>query len=626
MTGLQPRRSLRRKIMLVVMTATGAALLLSALALLTYELYSNRSAWVSDLQSQADLIGQSVEPTLVFNDRKAAQEALAAFRLRPQIRAAVLFDAGGRQFASYDAEPAEARPTTLPAERDVRFDGAELELTRPVMHGSERVGTVYLRARHDVLRRVLGYVGILALASAAGLALAALIFRQLHPAITRPVVAMADVSRRIIEDRNYDLRVVAPQGDDEVAMLVTAFNRMLDELATEMTERRSAEAALREADRRKDEFLATLAHELRNPLAPLRTGLALLERADHDPEVRRRMREMMKRQLTQMVRLIDDLLEVSRITRGKLELRRERTDLVAVTRQALEAADAALAAKSHAVTVRLPDAPVWVDVDVARMIQVLVNLLNNAAKYTPAQGQIALSLAVEGGTATVAVADNGLGIEPARQQSIFELFVQLDNSLERGAAGLGIGLTIARQLMQMHGGMLDVHSAGSGQGSTFTAALPLAEAPQVDEPATATSSASTAAAAEGTLDIVVADDNVDFASSFAAMLRLEGHRVRVAHDGRAALQAIDEQRPRVAFLDVGMPRLNGLELASLLRGRPSARPLMLVAVTGWGQETDRVRVRRAGFDHHLTKPIDFTDAQALIERLRADPSGADRPA
>jgi signal transduction histidine kinase/CheY-like chemotaxis protein len=617
MTGLQPRRSLRRKIMLVVMTATGAALLLSALALLTYELYSNRSAWVSDLQSQADLIGQSVEPTLVFNDPKAAQEALAAFRLRPQIRAAVLFDAGGRPFASYGADPAEAHPTTLRAERDVRFDGAELELTRPVMHAGERVGTVYLRARHDVMRRVLGYVGILALASAAGLALAALIFRQLHPAITRPVVAMADVSRRIIEDRNYDLRVVVPQGDDEVAMLVTAFNRMLDELATEMTERRSAEAALREADRRKDEFLATLAHELRNPLAPLRTGLALLERADHDPEVRHRMREMMKRQLTQMVRLIDDLLEVSRITRGKLELRRERTDLVAVARQALEAADAALVAKSHDVTVRLPDVPVWVDVDVARMIQVLVNLLNNAAKYTPAHGRIALTLEVEGGTATVAVADNGLGIDPARQQSIFELFVQLDTSLERGAAGLGIGLTIARQLMQMHGGTLDVRSAGTGQGSTFTAALPLAEAPQTDAAASATRLATPPAAA-GTIDIVVADDNVDFASSFAAMLRLDGHRVRVAHDGRTALQAIDEHAPSVAFLDVGMPRMNGLELASLLRGRPSAPPLMLVAVTGWGQETDRVRVRHAGFDHHLTKPIDFSDAQALLERLRTE--------
>ena len=320
-----PRRrgSLRRKILLVVMTATLAALLLSAAALLLYEVRSYRSGVVSDLRSQADLIGQAVASALVLEDRRSARQTLSALALRPQIQQAAIFDARGRRFADYRAADAATDAELAgPASPATRFDGDELELSQEIQRDGERVGILVLRTQHQLLGRVVDYLWILALTTTAGLGLAALIFRQLHPAITSPILEMAEVARRVMEHRNYGLRVNA-RSDDEVGTLVDAFNNMLQELSMEMRERHTAEVALRAADRRKDEFLATLAHELRNPLAPMANALAVLKRADDKPEVRSSTRAMMERQLAHMVRLIDDLMDVSRITRGKLELRRQ---------------------------------------------------------------------------------------------------------------------------------------------------------------------------------------------------------------------------------------------------------------------------------------------------------------
>jgi signal transduction histidine kinase len=287
---------------------------------------------------------------------------------------------------------------------------------------------------------------------------------------------MAEVARQVTDSRDYGLRVTE-SSDDEVGELVQAFNDMLHDLEAEMHERQRAEEALRAADRRKDEFLATLAHELRNPLAPIANGLAILKRADDDAPMRQATRAMMERQVAQMVRLIDDLLDVSRITTGKLQLRRERVELGGIVRNALEAAEPALRARRQAVTSELPASPIWVDADAVRLAQVFVNLLHNAAKYTPPGGHIGVRVGAQGGEASVEVQDDGIGIDASQQAAIFDMFTQVDKSLERGAAGLGIGLTIARQLVELHGGTIGVHSAGLGQGALFRVTLAVAAAP-----------------------------------------------------------------------------------------------------------------------------------------------------
>jgi signal transduction histidine kinase/CheY-like chemotaxis protein len=598
-----------------------AALLLSATALLVYEFQTSRHAGVSDLRSQADLIAQSLLPALVFDDKKAASDALAAFKLRPQIDMAVVFDANGKLFSSYQSLASTQRGEQIPTahgEEALEFGASTMALTRRAAQNGELLGTIYLRANHNLLGRIFDYFLILSVAGAAAVGLSALIFRKLHPRITSPILAMADVAQRIIDDHNYGLRVVATS-DDEVGVLVTAFNNMLDALSTQMKEREDAEAALRNADRMKDQFLATLAHELRNPLAPLTTGLALLKRNDSDPQMRTRMRELMERQLKQMVRLIDDLLEVSRITRGKFELRRHVITLTSVARQAVEACESTLASKHHTLVVHIPEQALWVNADAARLIQVVVNLLNNAGRYTPPNGRIELSVKDSGDQVAIEVADNGIGIDPTQQQAVFDMFVQVDDSLERGAAGLGIGLTIARELVRLHGGTLSLASAGLGQGTTFTVALPKVNAPA------ATSEVATSGEAQPPLErmtIVVADDNVDFAESFAEMLRLHQHSVVVAHDGRSALLTVESVRPQVAFLDIGMPGLNGLDVATSIRANLETQNTVLVAITGWGQQADRQRVKEAGFDHHLVKPVDFENALALLVAVARQSRGA----
>jgi signal transduction histidine kinase/ActR/RegA family two-component response regulator len=607
-----PRRSLRRKLLVIVMASTLSALSVSALALLLYQVHDYRRDGISDLTSQADLIAQSVTPTLVFDDAKAAQEALLALQRRPQILAAAVYRADGALFARYVAgagDPAEL-PARVGAE-GAHYAGTQLSLFHRIEQSGEHLGTVYLRARYDILSQAVGYLFIVGMASLAGLGLAALIYRRLHPSITRPILAVAEASRNLVEDGNYDIRV-HEASDDEVGVLVEAFNNMVGGLATEMRQRRDAEEALKEADRRKDEFLATLSHELRNPMSPMLNAITILRRSDDNPALRAKAREILERQMGLMVRLIDDLMEVSRITRGKLDLRREPVDVVALARGALEAAEPALQKKGHTVESRWPSEAPWVDADPQRLMQVLVNVLHNAAKYTDAGGRVRLTVRAEGGSVHIEVADNGIGIAPEQQQAVFGMFVQLDTSLERGAAGLGIGLTIARQLVAMHGGRLEVHSDGLGRGSTFTIVLPSIPAPLAADAADRSGLTVPSEARSG-LRILVADDNIDFADSFASVLRDEGHQVRVAHNGADALVlALGEAAPQVAFLDIGMPGLNGLALAQRLRATPHGASMTLVAVTGWGQETDRQRVLRAGFDHHWVKPMQIDAALRLL--------------
>ena len=380
-------------------------------------------------------------------------------------------------------------------------------------------------------------------------------------------------------------------------------------LFNDITERVRAQRALEQAARRKDEFLATLAHELRNPLAPIRNAVSILQlraeldKDDGDSELRE-LRGLLDRQVTYLSRLVEDLLDVSRITFGKVTLQRAPVDLRDVVRDAFAASHALLAVQSHQVTLALGEAPVCVDGDRVRLAQVVTNLVNNAARYTPAGGRITVSIAGAGPDACLAVEDTGIGIDPSDLEKIFEPFTQLHRHEAAAAEGIGIGLTLARALVQLHGGTITAHSAGRDSGSRFVVCLPrIAPRPQ---PRPARDSGRKTGRR-----VLIVDDNVDLATSQASLLRHLGHEVEVAYDGQAALDKAREFRPEVVFVDLGMPGMDGFEVARRLRASEGER-VKIVAQTGWGQEEDRRRTREAGFDEHLAKPVDMAALQEVL--------------
>ncbi|WP_409268989.1 PAS domain-containing protein [Massilia sp. BHUDP2] len=391
-------------------------------------------------------------------------------------------------------------------------------------------------------------------------------------------------------------------------------------LFSDITARKQSEETLRklardleEADRRKTEFLATLAHELRNPLAPIRSGLSVMRLKGDNAASVARVREMMERQVSHMVHLIDDLLDVARISGGKLELKKERADLRGVLASAVETSLPLIETGRHELSVDLPAHAVPVEADVTRIAQVVANLLNNAAKYTPNGGRIGLSLRIEGSEALIAVSDNGIGI-PRELSSVFEMFSQVGHHLERAQGGLGIGLSLVRRLVDMHGGSVAAASGGPHAGSTFTVRLPLAEGAQDTPQRTAPETADGAA---GGTRILVVDDNVDAAMTLSMILEACGYVTQVAHGGIEALAAAHAFRPQVAFLDIGMPGMDGYETARAMRRLEGLEDVRLVALTGWGAESDRRKSNEAGFDQHLTKPVQLDVVQDLLARLAA---------
>ena len=391
------------------------------------------------------------------------------------------------------------------------------------------------------------------------------------------------------------------------------------ELGLQLAERARVEEALRQAngrladaDRRKDEFIAILSHELRNPLAPIRYALPLLRRDELD-ETGARAIAVVERQVDHLTRLIDDLLDVSRITRGKIELRQEYVSLGSVLSSAVEAASPAVAAGRHTLKLSVPDEPIWLQADPARVAQVVTNLLNNSAKYTPRGGQITLETTREGREAVVRVRDTGIGIPPEALPHLFEMFHQVTARADKSAGGLGIGLSLVKRLVEMHGGSVEVHSAGVGQGAEFVVRLPIADEVQASEVRQATP----APGSGRRLKVLVVDDNADLVDMLAALVTNLGHDVRKAMDGRTALSAATVYRPDVVLLDLGLPVMNGLEVARELRRSPNGAGLRLVALTGWGQPEDRRQTGEAGFDEHLTKPTDPKTLAALLARFAA---------
>jgi signal transduction histidine kinase/ActR/RegA family two-component response regulator len=613
--------SVRSKMILMAVATTLAALLAASVAMLLVDMRMFQRYWVDDLTTQADIMASVTAPALAFNDARAAQQSLSVLRVRPQILAAAVYTAAGARFATYvNRDAGDAVFPAKPERQGHRIEQGALVVYHDIVENGELIGTVYMRTRYGMIDRLFSYGAILGGVMLGALVIAALVASRLQASITRPLQAVTNVARQVMQRRDFTLRVPG-NNSGEIGVLVDSFNDMLAEIGRrshalqeanltlehEMQVRHRAEEALLVADRRKDEFLATLAHELRNPLAPIRTGLDILRLRSGDAQATQRATDIMERQLRQMVRLVDDLLDVSRINTGKFAIKMGRVELKAVVNDALEVVRSYIELHGHELHIDLPDRPVFLHGDATRLAQILSNLLNNAAKYTNRGGRVNLSAHVEDKTLILVVRDNGIGIAPEMLNSVFDMFVQVDSTLERTNAGLGVGLSLARRLVELHGGAIEARSAGLNRGSEFTVRLPI-----VVEPELPTKTTPAAFISSETFRILLADDNVDFVNSIGALLSAMGHSVVITHNGPDALTAAARFCPDYAFLDIGLPQMSGYDLARGIRNIACGKLTVMIAVTGWGQEKDRQLAFEAGFDHHMVKPVRFEQIEEIL--------------
>jgi PAS domain S-box-containing protein len=733
------RRSLAGKLMVVMLTTTTIALAAAGAALLFTDLRDNRANWADDLRTEAGIVAFAVQPALSFNDHDRAERNLSSLQARESISAAALYTPEGTLFARYvrpgHAEPPPRPPRNLELDRPY-VEGGRVLLVHPVVQSGETLGTIYLRAEYDVGRRVRAYLNILGAVMVIGMLAALFASSWLQRVVSRPMESMAHAARQIIEKRDYSYRA-RKMTDDEIGVVIDAFNNMLDEVQThqraletseklyraigesinygvwvtdadgrviyisdsflklvgltqeqaandgwgsvlhpddiddtlkawqetartgsmwyrehrfmgvdgryhfilaqgvpirdeqgviqrwaginlDISRLKNTERALLEADRRKDEFLATLAHELRNPLAPIRNAVRILDSAAADERQRKWGREVIARQVQRMSLLLDDLLDVSRITRGQLELKKDYVDLRSVVGVAVETARPLLDAKQHQLTVNLPAENVKLEADPLRLSQVIGNLLTNAAKYTDSQGRIALDARVLNAELVIAIRDNGIGLTPESLPGLFTMFSQVNSAIDRAEGGLGIGLALVKGLVALHGGRVEVRSEGLGRGSEFIVHLPH----KVLAPSSAIVAEETHGAANATAvrrcSVLVADDNRDAAESLAMVLRFAGYEVFIAFDGAEALATGQRERPRAAIIDIGMPGMSGHEVARRMRLEAWGRNAVLIALTGWGQEQDKQAAKAAGFDEHLTKPVDPDSVERVLDGLLSD--------
>jgi PAS domain S-box-containing protein len=719
---VRARRSLRGRLMVAMLTTTAIALLAAGAALLVIDLRNNRAALADDLGTQAAILSIALQPALSFEDLEGAQRNLSALQAHASIQAAALYQADGALFAAYtkltDALIPDRAPELTPG---VHIAGGRVESVNRVVQGSETLGTVYLRGEYDISDRVRAYLSVLVGVMVIGLIAALLASSWLQRAVSQPMESVANAARQIVEKRDYSFRADKTT-NDEIGVVVDAFNNMLDEVEsrsraletseklyraigesinygvwvcdaegqnlytsdsllrlTGMTAREAAEfgwakvlhpddaeetvaawkecvrtgsawyrehrmlgvdgkyhailaqgvpirddaghvqrwaginldisrlkrteRALLEADRRKDEFLATLAHELRNPLAPIRNAVRILDSDAANFSQRKWGREVIARQVHRMALLLDDLLDVSRITRGQFELKKDYVELKSVVSVAVETARPLIDSKHHQLLVNLPDEPVMLEADPLRLSQVIGNLLTNAAKYTDPQGRIELRAHISDDELVIAVRDNGVGLPEQVLPSLFTMFSQVNSAIDRAEGGLGIGLALVKGLVTLHGGRVEVRSEGVGQGSEFIVHLPhrvMASLSVVAEQADVPRERNTPRRTR----VLVVDDNRDAAESLGMVLRFAGYDVSIAFSGPQALELGARDRPRAAIIDIGMPGMSGHEVARRMRLEAWGRKTVLIALTGWGQDDDKKTARASGFDDHLTKPVD----------------------
>jgi PAS domain S-box-containing protein len=733
------RRSLAGKLMVVMLMTTTIALAAAGAALIFTDLRDARAKWSDDLRTEAEIAAFTVQPALSFNDHARAERNLSALQARATISTAALYTPDGTLFARYvrtgHAEPPPRPPRHL--DPGVPYtEGARVLLVQPVVQSGETLGTIYLRAEHDVGGRVRAYLNILGAVMVIGMVAALFASTWLHRVVSRPMESMAHVARQIVEKRDYSFRA-EKMTDDEIGVVIDAFNKMLDDVqsharALETSEKlyraigesinygvwvtdadgrciyisdsflklvgltmeqaindgwvsvlhpddiedtmaawkecahtgnnwyrehrmlgvdgkyhsilaqgvpirndagqimrwaginldisrlKNTERALLEADRRKDEFLATLAHELRNPLAPIRNAVRILDSDAADERQRKWGREVIARQVQRMSLLLDDLLDVSRITRGQLELKKDYVDLKAVVGVAVETARPLLDGKQHQLTVSLPGENVKLEADPLRLSQVIGNLLTNAAKYTDTGGRISLSARRENAELVIAIRDSGIGLTQESIPGLFTMFSQVNSAIDRAEGGLGIGLALVKGLVALHGGRVEVRSEGLGRGSEFIIHLPhKVLAPRATAEVEEESGAANANVVRH-CRVLVADDNRDAAESLAMVLRFAGYEVFIAFNGAEALALGEQERPRAAILDIGMPGMSGHEVARRMRLEAWGRNAVLIALTGWGQEQDKQAAKAAGFDEHMTKPVDPDKVERLLAALLED--------
>ena len=622
---LPHRNSVRGKLIGIVLRTTAIALVVAVAAMLTYDLSSYRHSWIADLSAEADILALSTAPAVAFDDRAVAERNLTAMQARPAIRVAALYGMNGRLYAFYSRPDQAPPPSGLPlSQAGATVSGNQIQFAQPIVQNGERLGSIYLVANYDFAARLRAYLGIFALVIVLGMIVALVWSMALQRVITEPLDAMAKVAQQVIDHRDYSRRVGA-FGGDEIGMVVAAFDNMLEEiqlrekalretnvaLSAEVADRQAAEAALREGDRRKDEFLATLAHELRNPLAPIRHAVKLLEVRESSDTQKEWSREVISRQVQRMALLLDDLLDVSRITRGRLELKKECVGLQTLVATAVESARPLIEAKHHTLEIALPDPPIELEVDPLRMSQALSNLLTNAAKYTDQGGSIKLAAALQPDGLAITVKDTGIGLSPTAIPHLFEMFAQVDSLIDRAEGGLGIGLALVKGLLALHGGTVEARSDGIGRGSEFALHLPASTiVPPTRSKRIERAAPALAAGPRG--KILVVDDNRDAADSLAQVLGVFGHEVLVGHSSRDALDLGVRERPDAIILDIGMPEVTGYEAARRIRREAWGRNVFLLAVTGWGQADDKENARAAGFDRHLTKPVDPDQVELLL--------------
>jgi len=594
-------RSVRSKLLVAVMGTTLAALAVAALGLMAYELRTYEDSRVKELATFADVLGAATAPALAFNDRREAEENLSLLRVRPSIVAGALYDANGALFAAQAPQVLESLSLPRPGSNTHAIVGDRLILSKPIVEKGEIVGSLVLVSAYEATERLIDSGLIVGAVLLLSLLIAIPVSTWLGHRLSRPIIDIAEVAHRVMERRDFSVRVTKTT-DDEIGYLVDTFNAMLDEVG-----RRAA--ALEDADRKKDQFLAVLSHELRNPINPIRNAIAVLRMAKADPSKVAWAGEVIDRQARLLSRLLDDLMDVARITQNKIELRMQVIDVGSIIDMAVESTRASFEANAQSLGVTKPQEPVYVLADPARLAQVLGNILNNAAKYTEHGGAVTVRVSAGASDVSIAIRDTGLGIAPENLSRVFDMFVQVSSPRARTAGGLGIGLALVRALVELHGGTVTAESPGLGRGSEFVVRLPVVPAPMTR------ATENEGGAVDGTpgLRVLVADDVPDSMQSLGLALQIVGHKVRTAPDGEKALEVAAAFHPEVAILDIGMPGMTGYEVAARIRAAEWGRDALLIALTGWGQRDDVRRAHLSGFDHHMTKPADFAALQRLID-------------